>query len=374
MEDLRRDIMKLTFNMPVNIFFGQDCIAENSAALKKLGKKALIVTDPISAEVTGAGADIKAALDKEGIEYIMFDQVESNPTIGCVRKAVALSKANGVDFIFSVGGGSSLDTGKAVALLSRQDATDDELFTKAFTSDVLPIAAVPTTSGTGSEVTPYAMIIDEKKGTKNNLNLPYFFSKLAFLDPKYTLTLPPRITVNTSIDALTHALESLFVKTTNPLVASVAYEAIRNISSCFNALMSGDLTLDEREKLMLGSVMAGMVVSQTRTSALHGMSYPMTSVGHIPHGRAMALIIANYMRFWQKHEPELVDRLMDAMQLHSLDSFVNIIRTLVGEVKPEEKLSEDTIKAYTDEVMGKHNIINTRVPITRADVESIYHY
>ena len=366
--------MNMNFNMPVSVHYGSNCIFEYASELRKLGSRALIVTDPISAKVTGAGEDIKKALDAQGITHIMFDEVESNPTIDCVRKAVALSKREGVDFIFAVGGGSSLDTGKAVALLSKQDATDDELFTSKFTDDVLPLVSVPTTSGTGSEVTPYAMIIDAKKGTKNNLNSPYLYSRIAFLDPKYTLTLPLSVTINTSIDAMTHAMESLFAKTTNPLVHSIAIESIRSIGECFDALVSGKLELEHREKLMMGSVMAGMVVSQTRTTALHGMSYPMTSIGHIPHGRAMALILINYMQFWNKHEPELVDELMSAMKLGGLNDFIKVITALVGTVKPEERLSEATIKAYTDEVMLKHNIINTRAPITREDVEAIYRY
>ena len=261
-----------------------------------------------------------------------------------------------------------------MALLSRQEASDDEMFTKEFSDDMMPLIAVPTTSGTGSEVTPYAMIIDSKKGTKNNLHTPFLFAKVAFLDPRYTLTLPIKVTVNTAIDAMTHAIESLFAKTTNPLVASIAFESIHNIGTCFDCLVSGKLDIKDREKLMLGSVMGGMVVSQTRTTALHGMSYPMTSVGHIPHGRAMALILANYMTFWQKHEPELIDKLIKTMGLDSLDTFNGIIATLVGEIKPEERLSEEQIAAYTEEVMLKHNIINTRVPITREDVIRIYHY
>ena len=366
--------MNLTFNMPVRVFFGENCVADHVDMLGSFGKKAMILSDPVSAKVTGAGDDIIAALEKNGIDHIVFDMVESNPTIDCVREAISVCKKEKVDFIFAIGGGSSLDVGKAVALLSRQEASDDEMFTKEFSDDMMPLIAVPTTSGTGSEVTPYAMIIDSKKGTKNNLHTPFLFAKVAFLDPRYTLTLPIKVTVNTAIDAMTHAIESLFAKTTNPLVASIAFESIHNIGTCFDCLVSGKLDIKDREKLMLGSVMGGMVVSQTRTTALHGMSYPMTSVGHIPHGRAMALILANYMTFWQKHEPELIDKLIKTMGLDSLDTFNGIIATLVGEIKPEERLSEEQIAAYTEEVMLKHNIINTRVPITREDVIRIYHY
>ncbi len=366
--------MNLSFNMPVRVFFGENCVAEHRDMLGGFGKKAIIITDPISAKVTGAGDDVIKALEANGVEHILFDRVESNPTVDCVREAIKVCKDGKVDFIVAIGGGSSLDVGKAVALLSRQDVSDDEMFTKEYANDMMPLVAIPTTSGTGSEVTPYAMIIDTKKGTKNNLHTSFLFARVAFLDPRYTLTVPLKVTINTAIDAMTHAMESLFAKTSNSLVASMAFESIRNIGTCFDCLLCGKLDLKDREKLMLGSVMGGMVVSQTRTSALHGMSYPMTSVGHIPHGRAMALILANYMTFWREHEPELIDKMISTMGLDSLDTFNSIIAKLVGDISPEERLSEETIAAYADEVMQKHNIINTRVPVTRDDVVKMYHY
>ena len=111
-----------------------------------------------------------------------------------------------------------------------------------------------------------------------------------------------------------------------------------------------------------------------KRQALHGMSYPMTSIAHIPHGRAMALILTNYMRFWQKHEPELIAELLSLMGLAGMDEFAEIIGMMVGEIRSDERLADEIIEAYADEVMGKHNIQNTRVPISREDVISIYHY
>jgi alcohol dehydrogenase class IV len=366
--------MELGFYLPTKIRMGEGCIRTHAAECKALGSRALIVTDPDSYRLNGSGKEIMQILEENGISYDLYDGVESNPTIGNVRRGVQACKKFGADFLIATGGGSPMDAAKAISLLAVQETEDSELFTKQYTSQVLPLVCVPTTAGTGSEVTPYAMIINEKDGTKNNLNSPYIFSKIAFLDARYTLTLPIRVTINTSIDALTHSLESIFARTTNPLVQSVAKEGIRNIAACFPALRRGELALAEREKLMMGSLMGGMVVSQTRTTALHGMSYPMTSDGHIPHGRAMALILSNYMFFWNRHEPELIRELLSIMGLSSIEEFGEIIDELVGEIRAEEILSDDTIQAYADEVMQKHNIINTRVPITREDVVRIYCY
>lgn len=366
--------MKMTFNMPVQVYYGKGCILEHADNFGKCGRRAIVITDHISFTATGADKDIIRALEEQKIEYMIYDGVESNPTIENVRKGAEASRAFHADFVVSVGGGSSLDTAKAVALLSRQDAPDEELFSTAFTEDVLPIIAVPTTSGTGSEVTPYAMITDSKRGTKNNLKQQTFFSKFAFVDPRYTMTMPRSVAVNTSIDAMTHAMESIFAKTTNPLVQAIAYESIGTMAKAFPKMLKNALTAEDHENMALASVMAGMVVSQTRTTILHGASYPLTSHKHIAHGRAMALIIANYMRFTAKYEPDVIDRLMRTMNMKDLDEFCRTMGTLVGDIKEEERLTPEEIEKFTEEVMASHNLINTRVPVTRDDVVAIFHY
>ena len=131
---------------------------------------------------------------------------------------------------------------------------------------------------------------------------------------------------------------------------------------------------EDYENMAQASVMAGMVVSQTRTTILHGASYPLTSHKHIAHGRAMALIIANYMRLTAKYEPEVVDRLIHVMNMKDLDEFCNIISTFVGEVKPEERLTAEEVEKFTDEVMASHNLVNTRIPVEREDIVSIFNY
>ena len=366
--------MKLHFYMPVDVYFENGCVAGHGDVFKKMGSKAMIITDPISAEVTGAKADVIKELDECGISYLYFDKVQSNPTIGCVREALAALDECGADFIIAIGGGSALDTGKAVSILSRQNGTDDEIFRKAYTDDTMPLICIPTTSGTGSEVTPYAMIIDEKKGTKNNLNSPYLFADVALLDPKYTMTVPYKVTVNTAVDAMTHAMESLFAVTTNHLVRTIAFKGLERMGPSLRDVLKGDLTPEARENLMFGSLLGGIVVSQTRTSALHGMSYPMTSIKHIPHGRAMSLIIPNYLEFWNTKEPELIEEIIDAMGYGSLDEFVDVLRGLMGEVAPEEKLTLEEKQSFIKTVMGQHNILNTRVDISAGDIRNIYDY
>ncbi len=367
-------MMNITFNMPVRVFCGKGCLLEHKEEFGKYGKKAIVVTDPISFTATGADKDIIAALEDQKIEYVVCDKVQSNPTIEVVRECAKVSKEFGAEFVVSVGGGSSLDTAKAVALLSRQDAPDEELFKTAFTDDVLPIIAIPTTSGTGSEVTPYAMIIDSKRGTKNNLKQQTFFSKAAFVDYRYTMTMPRGVAVNTSIDAMTHAMESVFAKTTNSLVQAIAYESIGTMAKAFPHMLENALVEEDYENMAQASVMAGMVVSQTRTTILHGASYPLTSHKHIAHGRAMALIIANYLQLTAKYEPEVVDRLIHVMNMKDLDEFCNIISTFVGEVKPEERLTAEEVEKFTDEVMASHNLANTKIPVEREDIVSIFNY
>lgn len=361
----------ISFYMPTKVFFGRNCIRGHMDELTRLGSRALIVTDKIASKLNGSEKDVVEILEQAGITFEIFEDVEANPTIGVVRAGLARCEAFQADFLIAIGGGSPMDTAKAISVLARQPLSDDVLFSTTLRDDVLPLVCVPTTAGTGSEVTPYAMVIDEKTGVKNNLNSPYMFAKVAFLDPQYTMTLPLRGTINTAIDAMTHALESIWAVTTNPLVQSMAWEAVAHIAKAFPHMHEGCLTEEDRGHLMLGSVMGGMVVSQTRTTALHGMSYPMTSHAHIPHGRAMCLILSNYVRFWQRYEPEMVERLLGLMCLADVNAFEKMMDYFLGR---KERLTEEQIQAYADEVMGKHNIQNTRAPITRDDVVAIYHY
>ncbi|WP_141694398.1 iron-containing alcohol dehydrogenase, partial [Desulfosporosinus sp. BG] len=190
------------YYMPTRVIIGDDCIIKNSELFIPLGKKALIVTGAQSAKSNGSEKDVRTALESVGINYLVFDKVMSNPTISCVYEGASLAKEKGVDFIIAIGGGSPMDAGKAIALLAVQDIEEESLFSGNYEKTVLPMAFVPTTAGTGSEVTQYSILTNDKAQTKTSIASDLLFPTVTFLDAKYTEHLAVTTTINTAIDAL----------------------------------------------------------------------------------------------------------------------------------------------------------------------------
>jgi len=197
------------YYLPTRIIAGKDCIIQNRDLFRSLGKKALIVTGAHSAKRNGSLSDVITALEATGVSYFVFDKVMSNPTIACVYEGAEVARVNQCDMIIAIGGGSPMDAGKAIALLAAQEIAEENLFAGNYTDQVLPMAFVPTTAGTGSEVTQYAILTNDQAQTKTSIASDLLFPNVAFLDAKYTENLPTETTINTAIDALSHAVEGM---------------------------------------------------------------------------------------------------------------------------------------------------------------------
>ena len=148
----------MRFYMPTQVIMEDNCIANNSALIKSFGKKAMLVTGKSSAIKNGSQADVVKVLNENGQEYVVYNDIMTNPTVECAYEGAAFAKENKVDFVIAIGGGSPMDAAKAIALLARQDIKKEELFAGNYTNDVLPMIFIPTTAGTGSEVTPYSIL------------------------------------------------------------------------------------------------------------------------------------------------------------------------------------------------------------------------
>ncbi len=361
--------MEFTFEMPVKVIVGKDCIKKNAEIFSQFGKKALIVTDAVSAKLNGSLADVTEALDGQGIEHVLFDKVESNPTVEAVREGACLAKARGAQFILAIGGGSPMDAGKAISLLAKQDISNEELFSGSYGLETLPLLCVPTTSGTGSEVTSFAILTNHLAKEKSNLNSPCLYARVAFLDATYTQTIPKGVVVNTSIDAMGHAVESMLTVKSNGLTDAIARESLKSISGCFQKLLDNERDFETCEKMMYGSVLAGIAVGQTRTSALHAMGYPMTYFKEIAHGRTVGLLMAPYFYFTQKKNPGLIADILGAMGLKSVDELKNILDRLLGE---KDRLTKEEIEEYASAVIKRRNIQNCKVKPAKEDLIEIY--
>ena len=213
----------------------------------------MIVTGKNSARLNGSLDDIIKVLSSNGQEWALFDKIMSNPTIECVYEGAAFAKTENVDFIIAIGGGSPMDAAKAINLLACQDIPEDKLFNGQYSEEILPMILVPTTAGTGSEVTPYAVLTNNRAQTKTSIASHILFPKVAILDAKYMENLPKEITVNTAIDALSHSIEGMLSLRANPITDSIALDSIRRISRCFESLKTGELTREQRFELLYAS-------------------------------------------------------------------------------------------------------------------------
>ncbi len=352
------------------IIFGLNAIAENHSALAGLGKKSLIVMGQGgSARRIGALDDLCQALQQLDITWELFDQVEANPSIETVRQGAQLARDCAVDFIIGIGGGSPLDAAKAIAILAVNEASEEELLNQQF-GDVLPLAAIPTTAGTGSEITPYSILTFPALETKKSIASPKIIPRLAILDPGYTRDLPYRITVDTAVDAYSHALESYLAIRANPLSELHAREALRILGPELRKLLeSPDLDLEQREALLYGSMLGGMAISTTGTSIPHALGYCLTYYKDIPHGRANGMIMPSYMDF--NHRKSSHPRIMEALRisgLNDMDQFECLMHELCGKAPvctTEEK------NRFMEQTLQAKNLVNNIVKPEREDLLEI---
>ncbi len=355
-----------TYYMPTKVICGRDCVLSQGECFKALGTHALIVTGKSSA-ANGALGDVLAALAKNGQTATVFDRVTPNPTVACVREGVALLAAAGADCIVAIGGGSPMDAAKAIATLAVQERTDDEIFAGGYEARALPMAHVPTTAGTGSEVTPYTILTNDAKETKTSITSPAMFPRLAFLDGKYMAHLPVASTVNTALDAFSHAVEGMLSRNATPLSDALARESLHILYPLLRKT-AGELTLDERDALLYASMLAGMTIAQSGTTAVHGMGYALTYFYGIDHGRANGLLLGGALRLCEKKKvPALADIL--AACGDTLEGVCVTIDALLGKKEdiPRARLEEFAVRA-----MGNKNIKKSAYEPTEEEVRAIY--
>ncbi len=361
--------MNVNFYMPTKVIMGLGCVINQKESMRGLGKKAMLVTGKNSAKANGSQEDVIQVLTGMGIDYVVYDQVMSNPTIDCVYEGAALAKKEQVEFIISIGGGSPMDAGKAIALLAAQEVTRENLFSGQYEQKVLPMVHIPTTAGTGSEVTPYAILTNDQAQSKTSMASSVLFPTIAYCDPTYMKSLSKTVTINTAIDALSHAVEGMLSKRATILTDALAKESIGYLMQNVEALKAGSLSPEQRGDLLYASTLAGMVIAHTGTTAVHSMGYSLTYFRDIDHGRANGLLLANFMRFVEKSNDTLIQRILSSMSLTSVDQFAKELEELLGE---KESLSDEEIESFASIAFNAKNIINCAVIPSKEDLIDIY--
>jgi alcohol dehydrogenase class IV len=287
------------FNTTARIVFGDGSIDRiGTLAAMRLGSRVLVVTDPgiISA---GLFAPVRDSLSREGVAVAVFSDVSADPTESIVQAATAAAVAHGAEGVIGLGGGSSLDVAKLTALLAvGRERLDAVYGVGKAQGPRLPLLLAPTTSGTGSEVTPIAIVTtaaNEKMGVVSPAILP----DIALLDPRLTHGLPAHITAATGIDAMVHAIEAYasMSSNNNPVSRALACEALRLMGgSLERAVRQGD-DANARANMMLGAMLAGQAFANSPVAAVHALAYPIGGQFHVPHGLSNALVLPHVLRF-----------------------------------------------------------------------------
>ena len=362
--------MDFSYHMPTRVFFGNACIEKNVSELALYGKKAFIVTGKTSAVRSGAIGDLCEALSRSGVAWIVYDKILPNPTIENVRDAAIQARNFGADVIIGVGGGSPMDAAKAVAVLAPNDLDDEALFRCVYAHEPLPVLAVPTTAGTGSEATPYSILTDVKDKTKKNLSHKALFPRAAFVDPRYTEKIPHALTVNTAIDALSHAVESFLSRKSNAVSAMIALESLHVIGPCLRGIDESRLPdTDIREKLIYAALLAGMAIAQTGTTVVHAMGYSLTFFRNVDHGMANGLLLAEYLRYVTPQNTMKIEQMLNALGMKHPDELEVLIKRLM---KPDFVLSDEEIAVYAAKALPAKSVENTVPCPGLEEIKSLY--
>ncbi|MGO4003902.1 iron-containing alcohol dehydrogenase [Pseudomonas fluorescens] len=350
-------------------------------------RRVLLVCDPGIVKL-GFAARACAALEAAGCRVAVFDQVVADPPAAVVEKAVSQGRAFAADGVLGLGGGSSLDAAKLVALLINSEQTLPELYgsDKAH-GQRLPLVLVPTTAGTGSEVTWVSVITDAEQ-RKQAVYSAQLMPDVAVLDPLLTLGLPAGVTAATGLDAMVHAIEAYTSRTRkNPIADGLATTALRLLGGNLRKVLADGSDVAARSAMLQGSLMAGMAFVNASVAAIHGLAYPLGARFHIPHGHANALVMAPMIRFnlpaAQRQYAELAAHLLPearfADEASAAQAFVEAIEALVRDSGLETRLSrlgidEDAIAPMAkDVVTGLQRLIasNPR-DMDEAQVQAIY--
>jgi alcohol dehydrogenase class IV len=287
-----------SFTGAKKIVFGRGSFAalpEHIAELKI--QRPLIVLDRNLAE-TGFREKVDGVLAKAGIGYVIYDKTEPEPPLELADEGTKLALKKKCDGVVGIGGGSAMDLAKAIAVLAaNKGKAEDYLGLNKVPSPGLPKIMVPTTAGTGSEVTFTAVFIRKKLKKKEGMNSPYLYPELALLDPELTLSLPPHPTAATGIDALCHAIESYTSVNASPMSEMMSIEAIRLISDNLRTAVHDGTNIEAREAMLLGSLYAGLGLANAGVTAVHSLSYPLGGKYGVSHGLANTIMLPRVMAF-----------------------------------------------------------------------------
>lgn len=301
------------FKAPSVIVNGPGAAKEVGSFAKGLGKKAFIVTDS-NLEKLGLLKPIQHSLEMAGVSFLIYNQVVSEPIMKYSEEGLKMYQESRADFLIAVGGGSPMDAAKSIAALATNPGkiSDFEGANK-IPRPGTPLIAVPTTAGTGSEVTQFTIITDTSRDVKMLIASPHIIPRIALVDPLMTLTMPQEITAATGLDALTHAIEAYVSVKAQPITDTLAIQAIRVITGNLRQAWSNGDNLEARTNVMIGSLEAGLAFGNSSVALVHGMARPIGAYFHVPHGVSNAALLPMVIEFSIPGNPRRYADIAEAM-------------------------------------------------------------
>lgn len=373
------------FYNPTEIHYGAGVLATLPSMVQRLGMaSALLVCDPgiIKAGLVDRVSDVLKAAN---IPFAVFSDVESDPEVRSVDSGVDAARAMGAGGVIGIGGGSALDTAKAIAVMLTNDGNIRDYFgVDKIKKQGAPVIAIPTTAGTGSEVTVWSVLSDTENDVKVNIGSYLNCPRIALLDPELTLTLPAAITAATGMDALTHAIESYVNKAAHIVSESVAEKSIALIADNLRLAVSQGDNIEARGNMLIASSLAGLSFNRIRLGLAHAFALPLGNFFNIPHGLVNAIMLTPVMKFnlpgnlsYYAKVAELFGEKVSGLSLRdAAERSVVAVQQLKQDIGLTQTLadfnvSEDRYDEIIDEAMRSGNIpVNPRMP-TRADMRQM---
>jgi len=356
--------------MPTKIIAEEGCVDSYQNEYLRYGKTCLIITSKTAAKKSGALDDVIRAI-KDKIHYLIFDEIMENPSLEILEKAKKLYGKEKIDFIIGIGGGSVLDAAKMIGVLLKNPQADTEMLLKNEELYSLPLVAIPTTAGTGSETTPYAVMTDHTIQNKVTCK-PKIFPDIALLDVRYYMSMPESVLYSTALDAMCHLSEGYLVKRAQVFSDELAKIGLKYFCKAKDDLYQACVTKETYENLMLASTIAGMVISHTGTGIPHGMGYPLTYYHGVYHGKATALFLPALIKLHrEKDHPgrEKGEKLLRLLGFYDENSLKRFIETLVGGFQ----ISNENLLKYTLEMSNnKKKLSSHDFEITYDDLYEAY--
>ncbi|GGH79845.1 alcohol dehydrogenase [Pullulanibacillus pueri] len=291
-------MVAFSVRMPRHVLYGQQSFDQLGKEAATCGSQALIISDRIMDDL-GYVKEGTALLEQEGLSTHVYLGIESEPTDRYVEEALALVEEHHIDVVIAIGGGSCIDTAKAVAVLATNGGEISEYMgnKRVAKGEPLPLIAIPTTAGTGSEATDVTVITNTSNNVKMMIKQPAFLPRVSIVDPKLSSTSPKSITAATGVDALTHAIEAFISRRAQPFTDSLALEAIQLIVPALRQAYNNGEDLEAREDMAYAAMLAGAAFSNASVCLVHGMSRPIGAVFHVPHGISNAMLLPAILEY-----------------------------------------------------------------------------